>query len=269
MLGRSAVVVLAGLLLVGCQSDTPGLDLSSGTWNGQSLNPPSTLVRVNRGDLIGRPINVGQSSAMTVHYVLADPVSLQPMYVAASSESEPGNYVILPYSQLNTIGPQITANTTPRSVSMLPHMTAVQLENYRVAQLPGPTPIAAVPVVAPAATPVISGLPPVTQPMMPMTQPPLALVRRGSVVGMPVVDSLGQPIGQIEALATQPGTGEVRYAVISGPAFGTGNYIAVPSSSTQLVNGRVVVASTLANMTQMPRYRSEELPQTLGALWSN
>jgi len=67
----------------------------------------------------------------------------------------------------------------------------------------------------------------------------------------------------------QPGTGEVRYAVVSGPAFGIGNYIAVPSTSTQLVAGRVVVANTLANLTQMPRYRSEELPQTLGALWSN
>jgi hypothetical protein len=197
---------------------------------------------------------------MTVQYVLADPASLQPQYIAASSSAEPGNYVILPFAPLNTMGPQITANTTPQTVAMLPHMTAAQIENHRLAQLPPP---------ALAAVPVISGLPPVTQPLQPMTQPPLALVHRGSVVGMPVVDSLGQPIGQVEALATQPGTGEVRYAVITGPAFGTGNYIAVPSASTQLVAGRVVVASTLANLTQMPRYRSEELPQTLGALWSN
>jgi hypothetical protein len=261
MLAKSALVVLAGLFLLGCQSDTPGLDLSRGTWSGQSLTPPSYLVRVDRPDLVGRPINAGQSSAMTVQYVLADPMSGQPQYVAASSNSEPGNYVILPYAQLSPAGNQLGVNTTPYTLAMLPHMTTVELERYPLA---APPPTAALTLV-----PAVSGLPPVAQPLPPAALPPLALVRRGSVVGMPVVDSLGQPIGQVEALATMPGTGEVRYAVISGPAFGIGNYIAVPSTSTQLVAGRVVVANTLGNLTQMPRYRGEELPQTLGALWSN
>ena len=262
MLGRSALVLLAGLGLAGCVSDTPGLDLSSGMWGSQSIYPAQNLVRVERSDLVGRPINAGQALPMAVQYVLADPVALQPQYVAASSTQEPGNYVIIPYSQLHVSNQQITVDTTPRTLTQLPHMTLAEIERF------GPATVAAAAPPVPAAVPVISGLPPVNQPIQPAQQP-LALVRRGSVVGMPVVDSLGQGVGQVEAVATTPGTGEVRYAIVSGPAFGLGNYVAIPATSTQLAGGRVVVGNTLASLTQMPRYRSEELPQTLGALWSN
>src|SRR5262249_3280887 len=133
MLGRSALVLLAVLALAGCVSDTPGLNLSNGTWGNQSIYPSQNLVRANRSDLIGRPVNAGQSYPMSVQHVLADPVTLQPQYVAASSSSEPGNLVILPYSQLRVAGQQITVDTTPKTLTQLPHMTVAEIEHFRPA----------------------------------------------------------------------------------------------------------------------------------------
>jgi hypothetical protein len=256
------------LAAVGCQSDTPGLNLSNGTWNSQSLYPPPNLVRLERSDLFGRPINAGQTSGpMTVQQVLADPVSGAPQYVAATSATEPSSYLILPYSALH-VGPgQITVDTTPRTLSELPHMTSVELEQrYRTAVVVPAPPASPVVSALPGASPVVSGLPPAA-PVLPNQT--LLLVRRGSVVGMPAYDALGQQVGQVDAVAATPGTGEVRYAIITGPPIGVGSYITVPAASTQLVGGRVVVNSTLAALTQLPHYRSEELPPSLGALWSN
>ncbi len=258
MLGRYAVLVLACLVLVGCQSDTPGLDFNRGVWGSQAINPPANLVRINRGDLIGRQVDAGSSSPLVVNYVLADPASGQPQYVAASGKG-PGSYVVLPITALHIAQDRITVETTPRTLAQLPHMTASELEQRY------PQTAVLVPIV-PGAAPLASTLPPVAIPPAPQQ---LVLLRHGSVVGLPAVDHLGQPIGQVDAVATAPTTGEVRYAVISGPAFGLGNYIAVPSSNAQLSGGRVVVGTTLSSLTQMPRYRSEDLPQTLGALWTD
>jgi hypothetical protein len=86
---------------------------------------------------------------------------------------------------------------------------------YSLAELERRYPRSAVVAGAPVAP-----LPPVAAPApLPTVAEPLQLVRRGSVVGYPVVDSVGHPVGTVEAVAAIPATGEVRYAVITGPSI--------------------------------------------------
>lgn len=141
--------------------------------------------------------------------------------------------------------------------SRYPRTTLSAVTAVVVPGMPAATLATLPPVPTVAAAPVPTGSPALE---------PLRLAHRGGVVGYPVVDSLGQPVGTIDAVATVPGTGEVRCAIISGPTFGPGFYIAALASSTGAAEGRVVLAGTLATWNQAPRYRSEQVQQSFGPL---
>lgn len=237
-------------------------DAGQGFAAAQTAEPPPGLVLVRQGDLIGRGINDGNGQGLVyVQYVLADPATGEARYAVASSDRF-GGYVLVPVSTIYDSGDGIAVRTNARQVELMPKYSLAQIE-----QRWPPRTLA-------SAAPYAYGLPPAAQVVtgyapghsaMPAVEP-LQLMRRGSVVGMNVVDSFGQPVGRVDAVAAVPGTGEVRYAIVGGPSFAPGTYIAVPASSARLADGRVVLNGSSANWSAAPHYRAEQIQQFYGPL---
>jgi len=249
------------------QAFQPGmrLDTERGIWGTQPIVPPPGLVTVRQGDLIGRTASDGSGNdILVINYLLADPMTGDARYAVGSSNTlNSGDYVIVPLSVLRVSGGSVSIDATERQLNLVPKYSQLDLERrYPMRTLTSvvlPPPLYVAPGLSPA--PIATGLPPVVAP-----GEPLQLVRRGSVVGYPVVDSFGQPIGTVDAVATVPATGEVRYAIVSSPMLGLGNYIAVPSASTRADAGRVTVAGASATWLQQPRYRGDQVQQIFGPL---
>lgn len=195
------------------------IDYNRGVWGAQPITPPPGLVLVRQGNLIGRTVEDAAGNGLAwVEYLLVEPATAEARYAVAASNRY-GDYVAIPLSAARVTPSTLVVDANERTLVMAPKFTIAELERRypRTAVLPAP--MAPLPqVVAPAP------LPPVAE--------PLQLVRRGSVVGYPVVDSVGHPVGTVEAVAAVPATGEVRYAVISGPSIGFGQYIVVPAATT-------------------------------------
>jgi len=235
-------------------------DFAQGSWDGQSIVPPAGLLTAYQGDLVDRRVdNTAGPTPLTVSATLIDPINAQPHYVVLSGPPDIAP-VIVPLNAL-AISPaaiQMTAtHYALRTLPNFPTLAALELQYPRT--------VITTPVVA--QTPAALGtLPPVAPLPAVSTAGPLQLARAGSVVGMPVIDSAGTPIGQVAAVAIVPATGEVRFAIVAGPSFGPGWYIAVPAVQAQAAAGQVVVTGTLNQWMQGPRYRGEQLPQAIGVI---
>ena len=259
------------------------IDFVHEIWGTQSFTPPPGLVTVRQGDLIGRNIqDASGTPVMVVQYLLVDPATGEARYAVASS-SDFGDFVAVPVSALQITPSAVSVDITLRQLRRVPRYSLASLESrYPLTTLTTVTTVSTT-ATAPAMTP----LPPVTAPVVvtaptvvaaptvvtttttaPSTLPaePLELAHRGSVVGYPVIDSFGQSVGVIDAVAAVPATGEVRYAIISGPTFGPGYFIAAPAARTSMSDGRVVLAGSLATWSQAPRYRGDQIQQSFGAL---
>jgi hypothetical protein len=92
----------------------------------------------------------------------------------------------------------------------------------------------------------------------------LQLRMTGSVVGLPVVDQAGQPIGIVQAVAADRGSGQIRDLIIASPSFGLGYYIAVPAVNAQTTGDRVVLNAPAVAWLQAPRYGSQQLSEMYG-----
>jgi sporulation protein YlmC with PRC-barrel domain len=233
------------------------MDHDRGIWGAQSVTPPAGLVLVRQGSLVGRNIedNAGNPLAW-IEYLLVDPATNDAHYAVVSSNRF-ANYVAVPLSAMRLTPTAVTFDGNERNLLLAPKYTVAELDR-RYSRT--------------TAYPAATGLPPVL-PMasLPSMQPqpfsePLQLMRRGSVVGMSVIDSVGQPVGHVDAVATNPATGEVRYAVISGPTLGIGQYIVVPAGSTSTANGRVMLVGAPGSWAQAPRYRGDQVQSTFGSL---
>jgi hypothetical protein len=275
----AALSAAMALLFVGCavpesrvavRTDTtpsvafePGvkqIDLARGLWGTQSITPPIGLVTVREGNLIGRTIDADGVPYLTVEYLLVDPNTGDARY-AVSTSNEFGDYLLVPLSALRITPWAVSLDATPRTLRTMPKFSAGDLEHRY------PRTALAVPIAAPPPIAAVSVLPPAAVTAAPPPHPEaLQLTRRGSVVGYPVFDSYGQPIGTVDAVAAVAITGEVHYVIVAGPSFGVGNYIVVPATSARLAGERVMLVGGLANWTQAPRYRSEQVPQVFGAL---
>lgn len=279
MIHKYSISLVAALMVAGCvgepngpvRTDTtksvayqPGvqqIDLTRGVWGTQSIDPPPGLVMVRQGDLIGRTVNDSSGTGvLTVDYLLVDPTTGDARY-AVTSGNRMGDYLVIPLSALRITPYAVSVDASDRTLSTMPRLSGNELERrYPRTTLTGAT--------APFGT--ATGFPStaVSSPMWPVSPnaEQLQLVHRGSVIGYPVVDSFGQRVGTVDTVAVRPSTGEVRYAIVSGVSFGPGNYIAVPAESAQTTGGRVIVAGSLANWDQAPRYRSEQVQQTFGVL---
>jgi len=115
-----------------------------------------------------------------------------------------------------------------------------------------------------AVRPSIPGpIPPVAPAIAPT--PALQLRRAGSVVGFPVVDPVGQPVGTVQAVAVVRETGEVRDLVIASPSFGPGYYISVPAENAQSTGDRVILNGPMVSWMQAPRYAAPQISEMYGS----
>jgi hypothetical protein len=229
------------------------IDFERGIWGTQPVTPPPGLVLVRQGHLIGRPVEDSAGNAIAwVEYLLIEPATAEARYAVAASNRF-GDYVAIPLSAARVTPSTLVVDATERNLVLAPKFTVAELERRYPRTAVARAPFAPLPPVAGPAP-----LPPVAE--------PLQLVRRGSVVGYPVVDSIGHPVGTVEAVAAVPATGEVRYAVISGPSIGFGQYIVVPATTTSAAAGRVTLIGPPTQWATAPRYRGDQVQQNFGAL---
>lgn len=249
------------------------LDLAGGMWGSQSLTPPLGLVSVTSSDLVGR--NIADSSGtnvLTIDRLLVEPTTGNARYAVTSMNHFSDN-IVIPFSALQISPMQIRVDASKETLAQMPKFASSELDrNYPKTALTQVVIVPSTSLYAPVVTQV-SPLPPVpvlsstvTTTAVPVGIEPLQLARRGSVVGQPVYDSLGQPVGVVSAVAASPSNGEVRYVLVSGPSFGAGNDIAIPASSASSASGRVVLSAPLAQWQQVPRYSAAAVPQVFGSL---
>jgi hypothetical protein len=233
------------------------IDYNRGVWGTQPITPPAGLVMVRQGDIVGRNIEDQNGNPMAwIEYLLVDPATGDARYAVASSNRFP-DYVAVPLSAVRITSTSVLIDSGERTLALAPKMTLAELDRryprtvITTQTRVGLPPVAVAPALPPAPMQVVE---------------PLQLVRRGSVVGMPVVDASGQPVGHVDAVSAVPATGEVRYAVIAGPTLGLGQYIVVPAASTTATGGRVVLGGAPGSWFQAPRYRGDQVQVTYGAL---
>ncbi|HEY1722535.1 MAG TPA: PRC-barrel domain-containing protein [Magnetospirillaceae bacterium] len=257
--------VILALTMAACTTAVPNQpDFQQGMWDGETLVPPAGLLTAYQGDLIGRRVdNTAGPTPLAIAATIVDPVQAQPRYVILSGAPSAA-VVIVPVNAL-TIGPttaRITA--TDYTLATLPQFpTLAALEHHY------PRTVITAVAPPPAPAPVVGMLPPVSPAPAPgpiIPGAPLQFARFGSVVGMAVIDSAGTPMGQVSAVAIVPATGEVRFAIVTGPAFGPGYYVAVPATQAQMNAGQVVVSGTETQWLQAPRYRGDQLSLAVGAV---
>lgn len=235
---------------VAFQGNRP-IDYDRGVWGTQPMTPPVGLVLVRQGNLIGRPVEDANGNTIgRIEYLLIEPATAEARYAVAASNRFT-DYVAIPLSAGRASPDALVVDASERTLVLAPKFTLAELDRrYPRSSV---IPAAPLPPVASAAP-----LPPVAE--------PLQLVRRGSVVGYPVVDSAGHPVGTVEAVAAVPATGDVRYAVIAGPSIGFGQYIVVPAATTSASAGRVVLIGPPTQWTTAPRYRGDQVQQQFGTL---
>lgn len=263
--GTSVILALA---LAACTAGVPNQpDFSAGLWDGQTLVPQGGLLTAYQGDLIGRRVdNTAGPTPLSISATIVDPVQAQPRYVVLSG-APTSAAVIAPISAVAISPTTIHITATDYTLGNLPQFpTLAALEHHYPR-----TVITAVaqPAPSPMVSAVIGALPPVMPPPVVGSVAigtPLQFSRMGSVVGMPVIDSAGTPVGQVDAVAIVPNTGEVRFAVITGPNFGPGYYIAVPAGQAQINAGQVVISGSINQWLQAPRYRGDQLAPAVGAV---
>ncbi len=219
------------------------IDYTHGMWGTQPLRPPAGLVLSTQGALVGHTVFDRNGVAVgSITAVLEDAANLQVRYVIASSSQYPDDLVI-PFTAINVTDNGVAVGASLEMLMQMPRYSYVFItQTYPMA-----TAVVPPPAVAPAPVP----------PIAPVA--PLRLAYAGSIVGYPVTDSMGQPLGRVEAVAVVPTTGEVRYAIVANPSFGLGSYIEVPAADARTMAGNVVVAGTNANWMQAPRYTSDQL----------
>jgi hypothetical protein len=261
-------------------------------WGNVPLTPPPSLVTVVRGDLIGQTVSDANGvPALQIVSLLAQPSNGSPLYAVTRSQLFPDELVV-PIAVLRVAPQGVSIAATRDQLLSLPRATPAQLaQAYPMSPAgsgggaSGSAPIAAAghpvslttpprshptPSTAAASQPQLASVAPPPAPPPGEAQAtasgataPLNLMRRGSIVGFPVTDAYGHSVGTVEAVATVPTTGEVRYAIVSGPDFGIGQYIAVPAQSARAADGKVILAGTLDNWVQAPRYRGDQVNSML------
>lgn len=270
-MSRTALFGVASLVLAACVATSPnGPNFDQGVWGTQTIKPAIGLLTAHQGPLIGRTItNQYGPSPLGIRYTLVDPSNGDARYGVVSKRGD-SDYVPIPVSALNTSPSAITVTATDDELSKLPHYSLDRLlEKYpRTVLTPVQAPPAAnVPGAAPTGV-ATTALPPSPSQGAASALPPgpsassgsdaVKLVHSGGMVGYPVVDSSGQSIGTVNAVAVAPKTGEVRYIVVSSQNFGRGSYIVVPASSAQSSDGRVVVSGSAASWAQAPQHEDNQ-----------
>jgi sporulation protein YlmC with PRC-barrel domain len=267
MANKLALSLAALVLLAACEGADPyGPDFNRGVWAGQSINPPSGLLSAQQGPLVGRTVtNTRGPSPLVIDYVLVDPSTGTANYaVVATKQSR--DYVIIPVSALRQSPTAITVDASEYTMTNLPHVQVAELERRYPHTILTAAPSSAPAVGALPPVAAVPSLPPATLPPVSPSVEALQLYHRGSVAGMPVYGSDGQPIGTVDAVSVTPATGAIQYLIISNPSWGFNNMIVVPASSAQMAGDRIVLAGSTMSWLQSTRYSNDQVHQTFGSL---
>jgi sporulation protein YlmC with PRC-barrel domain len=262
LLVPAAVLALG---LAGCVAAVPNQpDFNTGMWDGETVLPASGMLTAYQGPLIGRRVdNTAGATPLAVVATIVEPSAAHPQYVVLRGPNSP-YLVIVPINALVISPSAISLTATDYTLRTLPNYPSLEAVQ---AQYPRTVITAVAPPPAPTASPGL--LPAVLPPPVagsPTVGGPLQFARAGSVVGLPVVDQAGTPVGQVTAVAVVPTTGEVRYAIVAGPNIGPGYYLAVPAAQAVSSQGEVVVSGTAQQWFQSTHYRGDQLPPAIGAI---
>ena len=74
-------------------------------------------------------------------------------------------------------------------------------------------------------------------------------------MGRAVTDPSGELIGVVDYLLTDPGTGAVRQAAVSGGAIGQSSYVLVPTANLRMAAGRLITGPLITRRSAGSRRR--------------
>jgi hypothetical protein len=257
---RLPSALLGALLLAGCASGGgPGIDLYRGTWGEDGVRPPPNLKQAESSDLVGRTVTVADGPVLPIKAVLEDASGRQ-RYVLVSDPGSQEVVVVVPKSALTIAGDTVALNGSTKDLAWLQHHDVGQVERLypKASAAKTEPPLAGAPIPLPVAE-------------IPMVQPvpeSLVILHSSSVVGMPVIDASGGSVGQVDSVAAVPGTGQVLYALVTGPQIGADTYILLPSSTMELREGKVTLPEMMAaDLVALRHYKHGESLDMTGAVF--
>jgi sporulation protein YlmC with PRC-barrel domain len=244
---------------------TQRIDLAAGVWDNQPLNPPAGLVAVTQSAyLVGNTVTDSNGVVVgQITQLLVDPATSQSWYAIVVSPRFP-DYLAVPIAALHNAPSGVALDVPAQALVVVPRLAVADFSvRY-------PSTLLSSPLITPPLTTLQGPMTPspVITVVTPSSAEPLELVSHGSVVGFTVTDNAGRAIGTVNRLAIVPSTGAVRYLIVSGADFGSGNFIAVPAVSASTLNGQVILAASAATWFAAPRYQETQLRATYGTLGS-
>jgi len=245
------------------RSTTP--DMNRGVWGTQPITPPPGLSMVEQGDFIGKTVYDGSGTSFgTVRRVLVDPANGLVHYFVISTPEVGGAYISVPASALDTSNMQI--GMSAHDIRLMQAYSMGELERrhpptrLNVPILVGP--VAMVPV----TTTMVTTAPAASTATTVVMTAPYRMTQGGDWVGRAVTDPAGDLIGVVDYLLTDPGTGAVRQAAVSGGPIGRGNYVLIPAANLRLASGRLVADQSVPALLNGPRLHQAELIQRYGPI---
>lgn len=238
-------------------------DLNRGMWGAQPITPPAGLAMVEQGDFIGKTVYDGSGTSFgTVRRVLVDPATGLVHYFIISTPEVGGAYIAVPASALDASNMKI--GMSAYDIRLIQAYSMGELERrYPLTSLNVPVfvgPVAMVPV-----TTVVTQAPQASSTTVVLTTP-YRMTQGGDWVGRAVTDSTGDLVGVVDYLLTDPGTGAVRQAAVSGGPIGRGNYVLIPVANLRLAAGRLVADQSVPALLNGPRLQQAELIQRYGPI---
>ena len=245
---------------------SPSVDLDRGMWGPQPLTPPSGLVMIDASELVGRRVHDGSGTSFgTIRRLLVDPGTGLAHYAVVSTPEVSGSYIPVPMSAIDLSSMEI--DMAANDIRLIQAYRMGELERrYPVAALTAPLVVGPV-AMAPAMTTTTivtrsdgaaAGASTAT------TVPPYRMTQGGDWVGRAVMDPTGELIGIVDYLLTDPGTGAVRQAAVSGGQIGRNDYVLVPAANLRLAAGRLVADQSVTALLNAPRLRQAELIERYG-----
>lgn len=240
-------------------------DMNRGIWGAQPITPPAGLSMVEQGDFIGKTVYDGSGTSFgTVRRVLVDPANGLVHYFVISTPEIGGAYYTVPASALETSNMKI--GMSAYDIRLIQAYSMGELERrYPLTSLNVPVlvgPVAMVPV----TTTVTQAPAPMSTSTTVVMTAPYRMTQGGDWVGRAVTDPTGDLIGVVDYLLTDPGTGSVRQAAVSGGPIGRGNYVLIPAANLRLTSGRLVADQSVPALLNGPRLQQAELIQRYGPI---
>lgn len=238
-------------------------DMNRGIWGAQPITPPSGLSMVEQGDFVGQTVYDGSGTSFgTVRRVLVDPATGLVHYFVISTPEVGGAYIPVPASALDAANMKI--GMSAYDIRLIQAYSMGELERrYPLTALSLPVIVGPVAMV-PATTTVVTQAPPAPATTTIVLTTPYRMTQGGDWVGRAVTDPSGDLIGVVDYLLTDPATGAVRQAAVSGGPIGRGNYVLIPAANLRLAAGRLIADQSVPALLAAPRLQQAELIQRYG-----